>query len=136
MDFRILVTGTRHNSSRIRATVHTRLTEINRSAIVPPHARLIIVHGECPLGGVDLYADWWAVENGATPERHPAQRRGNRLLGRERNSRMVAASAQLCLGFPAPHSRGTWDCLRKAVDAGIPTTVYGLTPWHLEGGES
>jgi hypothetical protein len=39
---------------------------------------------------------------------------------------MVSLGADLCLGFPGPGSKGTWDCLRKAVDAGIPTRVRSL----------
>jgi len=34
---------------------------------------------------------------------------------------MVALGAKLCIGFPGPRSRGTWDCLEKATNAGIET---------------
>jgi hypothetical protein len=32
---------------------------------------------------------------------------------------MVDLGADLCLAFPMPRSRGTWDCVRRAKKAGI-----------------
>lgn len=127
MTFRILVTGTRENNPRDRRLVHQMLDVVTIAIVVP----IVIVHGQCPYGGVDRYAAEWAHDHpGATDEPHPAKIQGGRILGPERNSRMVALGANLCLGFPAPTSRGTWDCLRKAEKAGIPIRVY-----LLDGGE-
>jgi hypothetical protein len=87
-------------------------------------AQLVVVHGDCPYGGVDLYADRWAKRWGIAVEPHPAERGPKgQILGPERNSRMVALGADLCLAFPGPQSRGTWDCMRKVVDADIRIEV-------------
>lgn len=120
-DYRILVTGTRENSPEIRDLVWQTLD--SASFWAAQHHRIIVVHGQCPVGGVDKDADDWATARGHQAERHPARRVGRRFLGPERNTEMVAAGADVCIGFPGPGSRGTWDCLRKAVDAGIPTSV-------------
>jgi hypothetical protein len=123
---RILITGSRHTTPDDAQVVWQAL-----DAWVPfalPGVPLIIVHGACPYGGVDLNADEWAVQNpSAVPERHPADwDHLGKAAGMARNSHMVALGAEVCLGFPGRGSRGTWDCLKKAVDAGIPTRVTSL----------
>jgi hypothetical protein len=124
---RILVTGSRHTTAGDVRLVWQTLDTCLPLAL--PGAPLIVVHGECPYGGVDLAADQWALNHpGLTvPERHPAARNAaGQVLGPARNSEMVNLGATLCFGFPGPNSRGTWDCLKKAVDAGISTRVYSL----------
>lgn len=122
---RVLVTGSRHATPEDGRVVWQMLDVV---ALARPGQPLVIVHGVCPFGGVDLYADAWAVRHPrATPERHPAERFGPwPQCGPRRNSYMVAIGADLCLGFPGPDSRGTWDCLRKAASAGIPTHVTNI----------
>jgi hypothetical protein len=39
---------------------------------------------------------------------------------------MVSLGADICLAFPQPGSKGTWDCARKAADAGIPVVLQTL----------
>lgn len=125
MDFRILVTGTRENSTFIEHMVRETLNVLVHSENVPQGRQVIIVHGQCPRGGVDYYADSWARENGFQPERHPADwKKHGKAAGPVRNTAMVASRIDYCVGFPAAGSRGTWDCLQKAVDAGIPTEVH------------
>lgn len=86
---------------------------------IPP-GRIIIVHGKCPYGGVDLWAEEWAKDRQQHWEQHPADfDKHGKAGGPIRNSEMVALGADLCIGFPGPKSRGTWDCLQKATDAGI-----------------
>ncbi len=118
--YRILVTGSRRLSLAQRRIVDTELfAAVNLDGTV-------IVHGDCPTG-VDAYAAQWAFVRGYTVERHPAKDFGRWPgSGPQRNSHMVSLGADLCLGFPGPGSKGTWDCLRKAVDAGIPTRAYSL----------
>jgi SLOG family YspA-like protein len=87
----------------------------------------VLVEGECPYGGADIIArtlwEWWNLP----VEKHPADRdRKGRILGPQRNQRMVDAGADLCLAFPMPHSRGTTDCITRAERAGIPVRV--ITP--------
>lgn len=70
---------------------------------------------------MDLWAEEWAQKYEQLWEQHPAESCGGRLLGPERNAKMVTLGADLCIGFPGPGSRGTWDCLEKATNAGIET---------------
>jgi hypothetical protein len=130
--FRILVTGTRLNGELIREYVHTRLDAFVLDGAIPQGRPIAIVHGACPVGGVDWYADEWAKVHGHQTEPYPAERRYGRLLGPERNTRMVATRPDWCLGFPAAGSRGTWDCLEKAVNARIPTEVYMVGPMLMQ----
>jgi hypothetical protein len=105
-DFRVLVTGARVVSPRV----------------------VVVVQGECPYGGVDLVAKKWAEGSpGVASEGHPAEwDRLGRRAGPVRNAHMVSLGADVCLAFPAKGSRGTWDCLQRAVDAGIPSHLYPL----------
>jgi hypothetical protein len=87
----------------------------------------VIVHGACPTGA-DAMADEWASVNFMTVERHPAQwDQFGRGAGFRRNQEMVDLGADICLGFiinGANKSRGTRDCLRRAVSADIPVLTY------------
>lgn len=124
---RILVTGTRENHEVIKRLVWHRLDEL--TAEWPTHQKVIVVHGQCPKDGVDLFAHQWAASRGHTPEPHPADwHLHGKRAGMIRNAKMVNLGADYCVGFPAPGSKGTWDCLQKAVDAGIPTRVYPAYP--------
>jgi len=122
--FRVIVTGWRawpvedklfiwRELDRLWTRVSTDMGEY-----IPPKS-VVIVHGKCPYGGVDLWAEQWAKDRDQLWEQYPAEERNGKLLGPERNAKMVALGANLCIGFPGPRSRGTWDCLRKATDAGI-----------------
>lgn len=112
---RILITGSRHwdNHGAIRRAL----------ADLPGDAT--IVHGGCPTGA-DAYADKIARMFGLAVEVHPADwGTHGRAAGPIRNQHMVDLGADLCLAFPDTYSRGTWDCVRRARAAGIPTRVYG-----------
>jgi hypothetical protein len=128
-EFRVLVTGTRRVTRAQAAYVHNVLDEIRRAdmSLFGPRP-MVVIQGECPYGGVDLAAKQWAeATGGARTEGHPAEwSRLGRSAGFVRNTAMVEAGADLCVAFPARGSRGTWDCLRKAVDAGIPSRLYPL----------
>jgi hypothetical protein len=89
--------------------------------------RPVLVHGACR--GADTMADQlWRLWGWPT-ESHPADwSRFGVFAGPRRNAVMVAAGADLCLAFPAPGSRGTWDCVRRAQTAGIPVRVHQSTP--------
>lgn len=130
--YRILVTGWRNWPKEEAQYVWSKLYwTIGRywsaNGFVTP--QVVVVHGQSPYGGVDLWADQWAWNNRsfARAEPHPASRgpRGE-LLGPARNSHMVALGANVCLAFPGPNSRGTVDCMKKAREAGIETFEF---PW-------
>lgn len=98
----------------------------------PPDA--LLVHGDGP--GVDgnegadkmagrIWADW-----GRPVRRVPAWWEGGKFQGPPRNTKMVNLERDgelryaLCVGLPLGESRGTYDCLTKATEAGIPTFKY------------
>lgn len=94
-------------------------------------ASVTLMHGKCPYGGADLIAHHAAAGWGWNIETYPAETTPDgRILGPARNARMVAVHQahpiDVCLAFPGTSSRGTWDCIRKAVDAGIRTIIEPL----------
>lgn len=113
---RILVTGDR------AWACNTLAAEVLRRLADRHGPDLVIVHGHAT--GVD--ESWSDVCRGLgfAQEPHPADwdRLGNRA-GPVRNAEMVAAGAVLCLAFHRflPGSKGTKDCCRRAIAAGIPT---------------
>lgn len=124
---RILVTGSRTCTLEQASTIVVRVLSTVVNSLADEFQDVIIVHGHCVHGGVDMVAHLWAIENAAAPEPHPAEwARHGKAAGPIRNAQMVALGANLCLAFPAPTSTGTWDCIRKAVAAGIPTQIYPL----------
>jgi hypothetical protein len=125
--YRLLVTGSRNCDDVQARFVRAILSRIYMWQGVQHGRDLTIVEGECPYGGVDLVARRWAEELGDVEiDAHPAEVHNGRVLGPARNARMVATGPDLCVGFPGPKSNGTWDCIRKAADAGIFVRVYPL----------
>lgn len=87
-----------------------------------PAGAVTIAQGECPYGGVDLWAKEWAEFHHQLVDPFPAEwDKLGKAAGPRRNTVMVGNGANLCLGFPGPNSKGTWDCLEKATNAGIET---------------
>jgi len=130
-DFRVLVTGSRHATTTQARYVHETLDEVHHADRQLFGRRpMVVIQGECPYGGVDLAAKQWAEDtDGVRTESYPADwKRLGKAAGMARNTVMVRAGADLCLAFPARGSRGTWDCLRKAVDAGITPRLCPLRP--------
>jgi hypothetical protein len=90
---------------------------------------LTVVHGGARGG--DRIADMWAREQGQARgvyvEPHPVTAQEYRFGGKaapmRRNTFMVDLGANLCLAFIVNNSPGTMDCIRKALEAGIPTIV-------------
>jgi len=127
----LLVTGSRNWDDE--AFIWAQLT---RLYIL--HGGIQIHHGDCPEGGADQIADEWGnAFNAVTPKvsvvKHPMDRRRfGKKAGPIRNSEMVVHIADLmsqgrsvaCHGFNRDRSRGTSDCTRKAMRAGIPTVSH------------
>lgn len=119
---RVLVTGSRAWTDR-EAVYQTLFREWIATAGLGSRG-MIVVHGACPTGA-DAIADAWAKAAQSTskirPEPHPANWKvhGNGA-GMIRNQEMVSLGADICLAFPLPESRGTADCMRRAMAAGIP----------------
>jgi hypothetical protein len=120
---RILITGSRTTTAEDDAYI---LDRVKRIAIFPDHVTL--VDGDCASGGADHACRAWADEAPhVTIETHPADwKRLGRDAGPARNQEMVDLGADLCLAFPRKGSRGTWDCIQRAAEAGIPVHIYPL----------
>lgn len=93
-----------------------------------------LMHGEAP--GVDQLAEtvvhgpdmFWGVLR--VPITDLDRRSGHRMAPIIRDRRMVDQGAQLCIGVPHPaaKTRGTWQTMQFAVDAGIPTYFVSAMP--------
>jgi hypothetical protein len=114
--YRVLVTGCRHwNCTGLAGSIVNRLMERHGT-------RLVVVHGAAR--GVDSAFAEACNDLGVEHEPHPADwNTYGRGAGPRRNAEMVAAGANLCLAVhrDLKGSKGTLDCTRRAIAAGIPT---------------
>jgi len=118
---RVGVTGSRHASEFHRKRI--------RQAIEDALPIDVLVHGGA--AGADKIAGEIAAELGIRVEVHEAYwDRDGRAAGPLRNQRMVNAGAMAWLAFPmvAEENRGTWDCVRRAVNADVHVFVTPLAP--------
>lgn len=115
---RILITGSRNWTDK--QTIRNAIDEIAYNLGWP----ITIVHGHCPTGA-DKLADDIAKELDVPVERHPADwDKYGKAAGPRRNQEMVDLGADVCLAFPLPDSRGTWDAIKRAMAADITTIIY------------
>lgn len=137
---RILVTGSRRWSDRHTVEVAIRHEALRLGGL---GRSVTVVHGGAHTGAdvcaavsaeaMDLRveehrADWRAP---CRPDCQPDHRKPKGSPGRDfcpaagcyRNQHMVDLGADICLAFPLPGSRGTWDCVERAKAAGIPVRV-------------
>lgn len=117
--WRVLVTASRNH--RLPAIIYDALAEqlaFAKRRFMP----MVVIHGAAP-GGDSIAHEWAMANHWVTPDPHPANWKIGKVAGSIRNQFMVDLGADICLGFPLPGSIGTWDCLRRADDAGIPTKV-------------
>lgn len=125
--YRVLVTGTRRADHRHRSFIRHHLLEAIGHIPIGQTDRVVVIHGDAP--GVDLLVDD-IVRNDLDLirlEAYPATNFGSwPACGPRRNSHMVSLGADICLAFPDRDSRGTWDCARKAAEAGIPVILRTL----------
>ena len=112
---RIIITGDRNWYS-------TELARRVLGRLVARYGREItIVHGAAP--GVDQSFANVCEAIGLAHEPHPADwDRLGRKAGPVRNAEMIETGAGLCLAFHRnlERSKGTRDCVRRAIAAGIP----------------
>lgn len=116
----ILITGSRDWTDKERMADFIELHLCTHYVLCP----VVIRHGGAR--GADQLAGELARENGDIEDPHPVsdeEWRKSRGAGHARNARMVAMGADVCIGFPMPGAKGTWDCLKRAVDAGIPVEI-------------
>lgn len=132
--FRILVTGWRYWPKEDSGVIDKALHAYAFAALGEGY-EVVVVDGQCEYGGADEWAYQWVLKQDTpliTPERHPAERdpRTHRILGTQRNLRMVELGADVCLAFPGPNPSprsGTRHCMKLAMKVGIPTVTntYG-----------
>ncbi|MBB3752502.1 hypothetical protein FHT44_005014 [Mycolicibacterium sp. BK634] len=99
---------------------------------------MVVVEGRCPHGGADKIAENWAkaAKRQGLPVDHDPIPANWEALGKRagpfRNQVMADRGGNACLAFPLPESRGTWDMIRRALDAGIPVGIFenGEMTWH------
>lgn len=115
MPYRVLVTGSRHwYCLSIADRIVRKLTQ--------RHGDVVIVHGAAP--GVDsAFASAAEINSNVVQEPHPADWNSfGPGAGPRRNQEMVDLGADICLAVHSDltNSKGTKDCVRRAIKAGIP----------------
>jgi len=119
---RILVTGSRNWTDEQAIVRALALLGAERD-----RATTVIVHGDCPTGA-DAIVKRLAEEVGIPHEPHPADwKKHGTAAGPIRNQEMVNLGADVCLAFFLGDSRGTRDCRRRALRAGIKVVSYYQT---------
>lgn len=115
---RLLITGSRDwwDAHLLKTTIHYWVSLLLDEPVT-------LVHGNCPIGA-DALAEQYAIARGWQPEPVSANWTEHGLrAGPLRNQLMVDLGADLVLAFPLPGSKGTWDTVRRARAAGLPTLV-------------
>ena len=115
---RVLVTGSRNWTNR--TIVENALIE--QAKLLGP---FVLVHGDAR--GADRIAASITKSAGSEfqVEAHPANWSLGKAAGVLRNQEMVELGAVVCLAFPLPESRGTWDMVRRCEAAGIRVVFWG-----------
>jgi SLOG family YspA-like protein len=122
LPYRVLITGERDwtNKQQVFRAIENALKFYNADDVV-------IVHGDCPTGA-DKFAREYCELNRIKHEAHPADWIGHGTrAGPLRNAKMVQLGAVICLAFWSglkTNGSGTFDCLTKAIKAGIRVVVY------------
>ena len=106
---RVLITGSRHWPDD--ETIDTAIEAYDDDTV--------FIMGDA--SGADTLARKAAIRMGYEVEMFKADwAKYGRRAGPDRNQRMVNSGADACLAFPEAGSKGTWDCVQRAADAGIP----------------
>ncbi|WP_086846993.1 SLOG family protein [Amycolatopsis kentuckyensis] len=126
MPKRILVTGSRHWTDKVAIAdaLDRAVEDFERPGVLDKSKKLdgiyILIHGDCE-GADRIAAEYWL---GRPVQAYPANwAEFGKAAGPIRNQRMVNLGADICLAFPTAGSRGTWDCVRRAREAGIPVEI-------------
>lgn len=133
----VIVTGSRNwnNYNALRSYIdHVCWKE---GILYTPH---LIVHGDAR--GADQLANEYAIQHGIPVKAFPADWALGNKAGPIRNQQMIdwalrkstnpsddvesAWTEVICIAFPVPQSKGTWDCIRRCERAKIKTYVWGF----------
>ena len=119
---RVLFSGSRHFDDD-QAVIKLLEKLISR---VEATSQITVVHGGA--AGLDSMVGVLACHVGMTVEVYYADwQRHGKAAGVIRNQEMVDLGANMLVAYPLPGGRGTQDCIRRAIKAGIPTMVYDAT---------
>jgi len=110
---RVLITGSRHYADE--AIIRRELSAF------PPGT--VVIHGGA--SGADSLADRVAKQLGFEVVAVPADwKKHGKAAGPLRNQKMLdEQSPTIVLAFPLEDSRGTWDMVQRARDAGVEVRV-------------
>ena len=121
---RILVTGSREWTDRevIRLALFYALGDRVESEVS------VVIHGNATGADTlvqDLVGPWAAKLKNWEVESYPARwDLYGKKAGPLRNAQMLTeGKPDICLAFPLPGSKGTWDMIRKANAAGIEVRI-------------
>lgn len=116
---RVIVTGSRGYLDRKQVEMELDVTLMRRRSDQP----MVVIHGGAR--GPDSWAGAWAKEHNLKSELFSADwQTHGKAAGMIRNRAMVEqGNPDLCLAFWDGNSRGTLDCLSRAVRAGILTHI-------------
>ena len=134
MTYRIIITGSRKYEWKHRVWAYL-------DSMLAYHPDLLVATGGC-ISGADWMAFQWARAKGLDVEVNEADWEDEGpSAGPIRNSAMVNAGAEQCVGFWLPtgdrrENRGTRDCMVKADKAGILCLAawgdQAPEPWHAK----
>lgn len=122
---RVLVTGSRNWTDRVKVRSQLGYYWLTSDPLLG-RRHLTVVHGAC-RSGADLFVHDWCTEMAGydvVEEPYPADWSVGKRAGPERNRRMVALGADVCLCFVKDSSRGASGCADLAEKAGIPTMRF------------
>lgn len=122
MAIRILVTG--HRDLANQKLVDQTLDGVLDSLLLAKDGDndITLIHGGAK--GADTLAANWAAGLSIHCERYNAQWNAyGKAAGPLRNQQMVDSGADVVVAFLKAGSRGTADCLKRAIKAGIPQVV-------------
>lgn len=117
--YKILVSGSRREPSE--ATKKFLRIGLLMCLIGKTPDNVLLVHGDAT--GIDSTAKSILNKVGVKDKAFPYPSKFGRSGGPIRNSEMVDYGADVCLAFPDEKSIGTWDLVKKAKAAAIPTFV-------------
>lgn len=116
--FKIMVTGSRNHTDA--DLIWGTLDDIVDG--FADNKKVILIEGGAH--GADKIAHDWAIARDYDVHTFPADwKRFDRAAGPLRNQQMVDQRPDYVAAFPLGVSRGTWDAVRRAKSAGIPTRI-------------
>lgn len=125
----IVVTGSRNWKDYDTLRSYIDLLSKKERILHSPH---FIVHGDAK--GADQLANKYAIQHSIPIKAFPADWTLGNKAGPIRNQQMIDwaikralqfESEVICIAFPLPKSKGTWDCIRRCVKEGVKTYVIG-----------